>query len=104
MSNHTDIVEAYVEGFRRSDKPAILALLTDDVAWDLPGFRHLTGKADFEAEIVNPQFEENPTLVVDRKVEQGDTVVCIGEGQGQMKTGRTRSGSPSATSSRSAAT
>ena len=87
MSNNTDLVEAYMEGFRRSDKPGILALLSDDVVWDLPGFRHLTGKADFEAEIVNPQFEENPTLVVDRKVEQGDTVVCIGEGQGQMKSG-----------------
>ena len=87
MSSHTDTVEAYMEGFRRSDKPAILALLTDDVAWDLPGFRHLTGKADFEGEIVNPQFEENPTLVVDRKLEAGDSVVCIGEGAGQMRTG-----------------
>ena len=87
VSNHTDIVDAYMEGFRRNDKPRILALLSDDVAWDLPGFRHLTGKADFEGEIVNPQFEANPTLVVDRKVEEGDTVVCIGDGQGQMKTG-----------------
>jgi ketosteroid isomerase-like protein len=87
VSTHTDIVDAYMEGFRRSDKPAILALLTDDVAWDLPGFRHLQGKTDFEGEIVNPQFEENPTLVVDRKLEAGDTVVCIGEGQGQMKAG-----------------
>ncbi|MET0460341.1 MAG: nuclear transport factor 2 family protein [Ilumatobacteraceae bacterium] len=87
MSTHTDIVESYMEGFRRSDKPRILAVLTDDVAWDLPGFRHLTGKADFEGEIVNPQFEENPTLVVDRTVEEGDTVVCIGEGRGSMKTG-----------------
>ncbi len=87
MSNHTDIVDAYMEGFRRSDKPGILALLTDDVAWDLPGFRHLTGKAAFEGEIVNAQFEEHPTLVVDRKVEDGDTVVCIGQGHGQMKTG-----------------
>ncbi len=26
-------------------------------------------------------------LVVDRKLEAGDTVVCIGEGQGQMKAG-----------------
>ena len=85
MSQHTDIVDAYMEGFRRSDKPGFLVLLTDDVAWDLPGFRHLTGKADFEGEIVNPQFEENPTLVVDRK--GGDTVVCIGDGRGQMKAG-----------------
>ena len=36
MSNHTDVVDAYMEGFRRSDKPAILALLTDDVAWTSP--------------------------------------------------------------------
>lgn len=87
MSRHTDTVDNYMEGFRRSDKPEILALLTDDVAWDLPGFRHLTGKADFEGEIVNPQFDENPVLVVDRKLEAGDTVVCIGEGHGQMKAG-----------------
>ena len=87
MSTHTDVVDAYVDGFRRSDKAAILALLTDDVAWDLPGFRHLTGKVDFEGEIVNPQFEENPTLVVDRKVEEGDTVVCIGDGSGTQVTG-----------------
>jgi ketosteroid isomerase-like protein len=88
VSAHTEIVDAYMEGFRRSDKPAILALLTEDVVWDLPGFRHLRGKADFEGEIVNPQFEEHPTLVVDRKVEEGDTVVCIGDGSGQMKTGQ----------------
>ena len=36
MSSHTDVVEAYMEGFRRSDKPAILELLTDDVAWTFP--------------------------------------------------------------------
>ncbi len=87
MRNHSDVVDAYMEGFRRSDKPAILDLLTDDVAWDIPGFRHLTGKAEFEGEIVNPQFEENPRLVVDRKVVESDTVVCIGEGTGQMKSG-----------------
>src|SRR4029077_17066757 len=87
VSSHTDIGDADMEGFRRSDLSVIFALLTDDGDWDLPGFRHLTGKADFEGEIVNPQFEENPTLVVNRKVEDGDTVVCIGEGQGQMKVG-----------------
>jgi uncharacterized protein len=87
VSSHTDIVDAYMDGFRRSDKPAVLALLSDDIAWDLPGFRHLTGKADFEGEIVNPQFEENPLLVVDRTLEAGDTVVCIGEGQGRMRSG-----------------
>ena len=87
MSSHTDVVDAYMEGFRRSDKPRILDLLTDDVAWDIPGFRHLAGKAAFEGEIVNPQFEGSPRLLVDRKVVEDDTVVCIGEGQGQMRSG-----------------
>ena len=88
MSAHAVIVDAYMDGFRRRDRAAILALLTDDVAWDLPGFRHLTGKADFEDEIDNPQFDdEPPTLTVDRTVEQGDTVVCIGEGRATQVTG-----------------
>ena len=96
MSTHTDIVDAYMDGFRRSDKPAILALLSDDVAWDLPGFRHLTGKADFEGEIVNPQFEENPTLVVDRNDQRGDlddlAVATGGRACGSSRAGEVRIG------------
>ncbi len=82
MSPQTDAVAAYFDGFRRSDHQAILDLLTDDVCWDLPGFRHLEGKAAFDGEIENPAFEGAPHLVVDRLVEQGDTVVAIGEGAG----------------------
>ena len=44
MSPRKDVVEAYFEGFRRSDHHQILAYLTDDVVWDLPGFKHLTSK------------------------------------------------------------
>ena len=47
------LVEAYFDGFRRSDHDQILACLTDDVVWDLPGFKHLTGKAAFDGEIEN---------------------------------------------------
>ena len=45
MTMQKDAVEAYFEGFRRSDHAVILALLTDDVAWDLHGFRHLVGNS-----------------------------------------------------------
>jgi ketosteroid isomerase-like protein len=81
-STHKPTVEAYIDGFRRSDHAAILALLTDDVAWDLPGFRHLQGKGAFDGEIENPAFEGSPLLTVDRLVEEGDTVVAVGEGTG----------------------
>ena len=75
-------VETYFEGFRRSDHAMILALLTDDVVWDLPGFKHLRGQEAFDGEIENPDSVGSPTLTIDRLVEEGDTVVAIGTGQG----------------------
>ena len=80
MSAHKDAVASYFEGFGTGDHDRILALLTDDVVWDLPGFRHLAGKEEFDSEIENPAFEGHPKLDVDRMVEEGDTVVAIGSG------------------------
>ena len=81
------VVERYFDGFRTSDHPLILGLLTEDVAWDLPGFKHLVGKEAFDGEIENEEFAGPPTLVLDRLVEEGDTVVAIGTGEGRRRTG-----------------
>ncbi len=81
MSVRKLVVERYFHGFRKSDHEQILACLTDDVAWDLPGYRHLKGKQAFDAEIENEEFVGSPTLTVDRLVEEGRTVVAIGEGE-----------------------
>lgn len=83
-----DVVEEYFEGFRRGDHERILALLTDDVAWDLPGFRHLKGKDEFDGEIENEEFTGKPTLAVDRLVEEGDTLVAIGSGEATHSSGK----------------
>lgn len=87
MSARKDLIHEYHEGFRESDHARILACLTDDVVWDLPGFRYLKGKAEFDSEIENPDFTGSPTLSVDRLVEEGDTVVAIGRGEGHHKVG-----------------
>ena len=87
MSAHKDAVASYFEGFRTGDHERILALLTDDVVWDLPGFRHLAGKEEFDGEIENPAFEGHPELDVDRMVEEGDTVVAIGSGEARFAGG-----------------
>jgi ketosteroid isomerase-like protein len=87
MSEHKDLVRTYFDGFRRSDHEAVLACLTYDVVWDLPGHAHLVGKKQFDAEIENPAFEGSPVLDVDRLVEEGDTLVVIGEGQGTQAGG-----------------
>lgn len=87
MSTHRETVAAYFEGFRRSDHEQILALLTDDVVWDLPGQAHLRGKEAFDAEIENPAFDGSPELDVERLVEDGDTVVATGVGRGSLAAG-----------------
>jgi ketosteroid isomerase-like protein len=87
VTSHKEAVESYFEGFRRSDHDRILALLTDDVVWDLPGYRHLTGKAAFDQEIENDQFVGSPILRLDRLVEEGDVVVAIGDGEATLATG-----------------
>ena len=87
MSSRKDVVAAYFEGFRRSDHAKILGCLTDDVVWDLPGYRHLTGKDAFDGEIENEDFVGSPTLTVDRLIEEADTVVAIGNGEATQKSG-----------------
>lgn len=88
MSEHKHVVERYFEGFRQGDHAEVLACLTDDVVWHLPGYRHLAGEAAFDQEIENEEFVGSPALVVDRLVEEGDTVVAIGTGESTDTSGR----------------
>jgi ketosteroid isomerase-like protein len=87
VSSRKDVVDTYFEGFRRSDHEQILACLTDDVAWDLPGYTHLTGKDAFDQEIENDEFVGSPALTVDRLIEEADAVVAIGNGEATHKSG-----------------
>jgi ketosteroid isomerase-like protein len=80
MSARTDLIDIYHDGFRAGDHEKVLATLTDDVAWDLPGHRHLQGKEAFDGEIENPAFQGRPILRIDRFIEGEDAVVAIGEG------------------------
>ena len=75
-------VETYIDGFRRSNLTMILTPLADDVVWGLPGFKHLQGKVALDGEIENPDSIGSPSLAIGRLVEEGDTVVAIGTGEG----------------------
>jgi RimJ/RimL family protein N-acetyltransferase/ketosteroid isomerase-like protein len=80
-------VRRYMEAFAESDHAGVLACLTDDVEWVLPGGFHLRGKAQFDAEIVNPAFEPRPRIEVTRLVEEGDVVVAEGRVRATKKDG-----------------
>jgi len=90
MSMRKSIVEKYIEGFNRTDHAQILSCLTDDVVWALHGYKTLQGKEAFDAEIENEGFEGSPTIVIDRLIEEGDTVVATGRGSVAEKGGNRR--------------
>src|SRR6185295_14988534 len=69
MSPNKQTVHAYMEAFGRTDHAAILACLTDDVEWVIPGAVHLRGKEAFDGEIENEAFVGSPTIAVTRMVE-----------------------------------
>jgi uncharacterized protein len=85
VAPHKAIVEAYIEGFRRTDHEAILACLADDVVWVLHGYRTLRGKEAFDGEIENDAAVGSPTLNLDRLIEEGDAVVAVGNGEMMLK-------------------
>lgn len=82
MTAQIQLVDRYMEGFRRSDHEAILECLTNDVVWRIHGLRTTNGKAEFDDEIENPAFEGSPELTVERTIEADGVVVTTGTGVG----------------------
>ena len=85
MTTRRELVDRYMDGFRRSDHEAILSCLADDVVWHIHGLRTTHGKAEFDDEIENPAFEGRPRLTVDRTIDADDVVVVTGTGAGRHR-------------------
>lgn len=78
MSRNKETVQAYMDAFARTDHAGVLACLTDDVEWVLPGAFHLTGKEAFDGEIENDAFVGSPAITVTRMAEEDDVVIAEG--------------------------
>jgi hypothetical protein len=61
----------------------IASCLCDDVVWALHGDKILTGKDAFTEE-ADSGGGPNPELVLDRLIEEADTVVAVGHGSVDM--------------------
>lgn len=90
MTTHPNVqtVEAYLDGFRKTDRVQVLACLSEDVEWVLPGFFHTRGKPDFASHIVDEGFEPHPAITVDRLFENGETIIV----EGHVESKRTNGG------------
>ena len=78
MTRNKQTVQRYMEAFRKSDHAEVLACLTDDVEWVLPGAFHLQGKEAFDREIENEAFIGRPVIDVTRLLEEDEVVVAEG--------------------------
>jgi len=78
MTRNKQTVQRYMEAFRKSDHAEVLACLTDDVEWVIPGAFHLRGKEAFDREIENEAFVGRPAIDVTRLVEEDEVVVAEG--------------------------
>jgi len=87
MSQNTETIECYMEGFRRSDHAMVLSCLTDDVEWVIPGMFHVTGKAAFDKEIVNEAFVGSPEIRITSLIESGSIVVAEGSVRARKRAG-----------------
>jgi ketosteroid isomerase-like protein len=67
-----------MDAFRRTDREVILACLTDDIEWSVPGAFSSRGKDEFNSHIVDPGFAPLPDIAVTRYIEGGDVVVAEG--------------------------
>jgi ketosteroid isomerase-like protein len=78
VTRNKQTVETFMDGFRRTDRARILACLTDDVEWEVPGAFHARGKPEFGNHIVDEGFVANPEIALTRMTEEGDVVVAEG--------------------------
>jgi ketosteroid isomerase-like protein len=85
MSPNKRTVDAYMDGFRNTDRPRILSCLTEDVQWEIPGMFRIQGKPAFDQHIVDDGFVGRPAITVTRMVEEDDIVVA----EGAVRTERT---------------
>ena len=91
MTANLETVAAYMEGFRRTDRERILACLTDDVEWRIPGMFEVRGKEAFARHIVDEGFTGQPQIEVTRTLECGDLVVAEGRVRAPRTDGTTMS-------------
>ena len=87
MTENKRTVEAYMSAFRVTDHAGVLACLTDDVEWLLPGAFHARGKEAFDREIENDAFTGSPDIRVSRLTEENDVVIAEGTVGAHLKDG-----------------
>ncbi len=87
MSANKDTVRRYMDAYGRWDHSEVLACLTEDVEWVVPGAFHLRGREAFDREIEGQGAAGPPQIRVTRLVEEDDVVVAEGTVRNTLEDG-----------------
>jgi len=87
MSANKRTVQKYMDAFGVSNHADVLACLTDDVEWVIPGMFQKTGKDAFDKEIENEAFVGSPTITITRMTEENNVVIAEGSVRSTKKDG-----------------
>lgn len=78
MTPNKATVTRYMDAFGRTAREEILACLTREVEWVLPGLFHTRGLKEFNDHITEDAFSGKPDIKVARMVEEAGVVVAEG--------------------------
>lgn len=78
MTPNQRTIHEYMDAFRVTDRARVMACLTEDVEWVLPGVFRIKGKAEFSSHIVDEGFIGHPAITVYRMIEDQNVVVAEG--------------------------
>jgi ketosteroid isomerase-like protein len=87
MSVNKATVQSYMDAYSRWDHAEVLACLTDDVEWVVPGAFHLTGQSAFDNEIEGHGAAGPPEISITRLIEEDDIVVAEGIVRNALESG-----------------
>jgi ketosteroid isomerase-like protein len=92
MSSNTEIIKGAYEAFARQDIPGVLAAFAPDIAWYTPDTVPFGGTFKGHDEVVGfftalPESYQELNVKPQQFVEQGDTVVAVGNLTGKAANG-----------------
>jgi uncharacterized protein len=87
MSPNKATVQRYMEAYSKWDHPAVLACLTEDVEWVVPGAFHLVGREAFDNEIEGRGAAGPPDIVVTRLIQENEVVMAEGTVRSALEDG-----------------
>jgi ketosteroid isomerase-like protein len=91
MGTNKLTVQRYMDAYSRWDHAEVLACLTEDVEWVVPGAFHLVGKQAFDNEIEGQGAAGPPEIALTRLIEEDDVVVAEGTVRNPLTDGGTLS-------------